>query len=152
MSNLRLEEYRKAFIFGVKLAVLLSLLAVPPVIGFTLSSWADNLTQRFPILYTSELKITQVQDFEFKYAPQYWTSVNLTSGKKIYFAMNRAISGSDEYKRATDEVLNILIVHIQQKRFQLLTKIPKQKKVLVIRFLPMTEPLFMVIILKSGIL
>lgn len=123
-----MNEYTKAFIFGVKLMILLCFLAVPPIIGFTVGSWVDALTRQFPLLYTPELNVTQVQNFEFKYKPNEWSKMDVTSGETIYFTVNRRIANGDEYNSVTREVLDIINDTYSVKKTDVIGRDTKETK------------------------
>ncbi|MDD5174009.1 MAG: hypothetical protein PHV48_04210 [Candidatus Omnitrophica bacterium] len=107
MKEFDITEYVRAFKFGIRLVVLLSCLAAPIIIGVAVSSGVNSVMEKISFLYTPELKILSIQNFEYRYKPAYWSSVDLTSGEKIYFSLSRQYKGN-EWKKVTDEVISLI--------------------------------------------
>ena len=96
---------------------------LPAIIGFTIGSWAGNASQKSSLLYTPELKITAIQDFEPTPDADSWRKIGLTSGKTIYFKTNRLVNLlSGEQQKAADEVIDLINNEYSAKRVPIMDK------------------------------
>lgn len=130
-----MNEYLKAFLFGIRLIALLSCLALPLMIGSMIGSWIDNISKNFPLLYVPELKITSVQDFEPTYDVDSWRKVGLTSGKTIFFKTSRPIDLlSKEWEEATDEVIDLINNEYSVKRIPIKDQDTQAQKGVIYNF------------------